>query len=126
MNTRPPTPGLLTLQNKYDAISDSAAVPYTLYGDLVTLTRLAKAGQDALLKEVAACCSAGSGNFAQFTSSLESVVSKQSVNTTGIASTLGVNPQDGSLGGATSGGAGSRLVGYLLNNGGIMQCKVIE
>jgi hypothetical protein len=148
-------------QAKYDAMDNSAAVPYTLYADLVTLTRLGKAGQQALLHEVcdccsgalankadaanrnpgssskaphmfsnntvpvitfyvqvAVCCAGGQPNYAQFTQKLDSVVANQAVNTTAIAATLGISSQ------AASSTANSTLVGYLVNNGGIQQCKV--
>jgi hypothetical protein len=64
-------------------------VPYTLYGDLVKMTRLSKAAQTTLLGLVAECCAGRSADFAAFASSLDSIVSAQSVNTSSIALATG-------------------------------------
>lgn len=98
-------------------------MPYTLYGDVVKLTRLAKAAQDALVKAIAACTGMTTcTGFAPFISDLESVVSRQAVNTVAIQKAVGVTPEDGSLGGST-GTTSKPITGYLLNSGGIKECK---
>ncbi|KAI8463993.1 MAG: hypothetical protein J3K34DRAFT_129482 [Monoraphidium minutum] len=109
------------LANKYKVLGSSSQVPITLHSDLVRLTKLGKVGQVNLVEAVKACCGGGgSGPFEPFTSSLEELLSGASVNVSAIAAAV-VTGGDG--GGLPQGPPATKLVGRVMDNGGVKDCK---
>lgn len=122
---------------KYAALPASGSPPSSLFADLKTLTKLAKAGQVELAASVKACCAGGSGDFGKFTAGLDAVVDAQVVNSTAIAHALRIpvssdgepagtlTPESGSLkleSGAGASGA-SLMAGRLMNTGAVKGCS---
>jgi hypothetical protein len=109
-----------SLQNKYNVLTASSDVPITLHSDLVRIAKLARLGQEGIRASVKQCCTGASASpFAVYTTSLEDLITKASVNVSAIASAVAGS-------GASSGPTkpSTKLSGRLLNNGGIKDCKV--